>query len=94
MASPRFIDYFSRKLSWHYLALLGEDFFAVLGAALDTTFATVDEAVKQRLLDKAKDEALPFLAQNFNLEYPERFSIAKVRAYLASPWTHWEDAGT
>lgn len=94
MATPVFLDYFFRKLSWHYVAGIGEDFFGVLAAELDGALAATREAVRQRLLEKCKDEALPHIAENFNVEYPRRFDAERARLYLARNWERWEEAGT
>lgn len=94
----RFLDFFQRKLSWHYVTSLGESFFDTLAVELDTLIDAAKEGIKQRFLDKCKDDALPHIAENYNLEYPARFDATRARAYLddggGGPWTHWEDAGT
>jgi len=92
--APRLYDYFERALSWHYLNGIGADLWGTLGATGDDAYAAVKESVRQRLVNRCKDEALPWIAQTFHLGYPARLTVAQVRGYLTDPWTHWENAGT
>lgn len=91
----RIFDFFERKLSWHYLnGTWGAGLFRTLADACDATFASSKDAVRQRLLSKCTDEALPYLGQNFNLDWPARFTAQQIRDYIGSPWDHWENAGS
>ena len=87
-------SFFERKLSWHYLTDGGADLFGVLAAQLDDAYVATKHAVRQRFLNLCLDEALPYIAQNYNLDYPARFTPARARTYIGDPWEHWSDAGT
>lgn len=90
----RTFDFFERRLSWHHTVGNGKSFWQAIGDLFDGILASSKDAVRQRLLTKSTDEALPCIGQNFNLDYPARFTAAQARSYIGSPWTHWENAGS
>lgn len=87
-------DFFERKLTWHYLVGNGESFFRTLGTQADEAYTAVKDAVKQRFLTRCADEAIPYIAQTFNLDYPARYTATQARNYIGDPFLHWEDAGS
>jgi len=86
-------------LSWHYLTegLFGEgrgsDFFSVLGEKFDEVQSWWKAATTASYVQFAPDDALPFLAQNYNLEKPEAFTAAQTRTMVDDAWNIWERSG-
>lgn len=91
---PLFIDYLKRFLSWHYFEGAGEAFQAVVTKPIDQLIAAAKEAVVARFYRYAPDGALPYLLQNYNLDWVERFIPAQRRQQVADAWDTWEKAGT
>lgn len=90
----RYLDLYKRVLSWHYLAGRGEEFWGVLAQQLDDARNWARAAVRATFPRVAPPEALPYIAQSYNLELPEEFTVQQQRDMLVDAFPIWERSGS
>lgn len=81
-------------LSWHYFLGTGLGVWAGVAGRIDDLVVRARTAVLSRQPRVAPADALPYIAENRNLDHPARFTVDQVRDYLASAWALWRKAGT
>lgn len=90
----KYIDLFKRTLSWHYLEGRGEEFWGVIADQLDQARNWARAGIQTTFPRLAPPEALPFVAQDYNLELPEHFTVDQQRDMLIDAFPIWERSGS
>jgi len=70
------------------------EYQGILGSKKDEFLAAGRTAIKDRFIQKATDDALPYLGVNANTPKPESMTNDQYRDKLAKTWDRWISSGT